>query len=110
MFTYHSHEDRTGWAIVQHEGKFPTYISHNVVCRVRSPVPQGSVSLDDEVDLSGDFAQRVLLLQHRKVLDRALEQAVHVVHDTKQPTNRQRIRLKIRNDREKEEEKTDEQK
>lgn len=96
--TYSSHEDRTGRAIVQHKCKFAIEVSHDLVCRVRSPVPQGSVGLDDEVDLSSTFAQPVLLLQHSHVLDRALEQAEYVVHNTEQPTNENdSVEEKIRN-------------
>ena len=86
IFTYSSHEYRTGRAIIQHKREFPLQISDDLICRVRSPVPQGSVSLDDEVDLGRAFAQPVLLLQHGDVLDRALEYAEYVVDDTEQPT------------------------
>jgi hypothetical protein len=80
------HEDGVVGAIVEHERELAVDVSDDLIRRVRSPVSQCPVSLDDDVDLGGALVvQPVLLLQHRDVLDRALEQAEYLVRRREQP-------------------------
>lgn len=83
-FTHSSNECSLGHAVIENECKFSTEISHDLVRRIRPPVPQGLVGFYDDGDFVGSLVQPVLLLQERNVLDAPLKQAKYVVHNSKQ--------------------------
>ena len=83
--TYSGNEGGLWQRVVQDECELSTKISHDLAGRNGTPVPQGSVGLDEDGHLVGSLAQAVVLLQVCNVLNVPLEQAEDVIHSTKQP-------------------------
>lgn len=60
-------------------------ISHNLISRVRTPVPQCPVCLNNNDHLICSLVQPILLFQMRHVLNVALKQAEYIIHNGEQP-------------------------
>lgn len=84
--TNHSSEYRLGGVVIQYERKLPIDVSHNMVSRIRTSVPQGSVSLYYNANFISCLCQPILLLQGSYVLNMPLEQAENVIHDREKPS------------------------
>ena len=83
--TYSGNEGGLWQRVVQDECELSTKISHDLAGRNGTPVPQGSVGLDEDSHLIRSLAQAVVLLQVCNVLNVPLEQAEDVIHSAKQP-------------------------
>lgn len=82
---YSSNEGGLRQGVVQDKCELSTEISDNLAGRDGTPVPQGSVSLDEDSHLICGLAQAIVLFQVGNVLNVPLEQAEDVIHSTKQP-------------------------
>nr|GMD77293.1 meiotic recombination protein DMC1 homolog [Ipomoea batatas] len=73
------------------EGKLSMKISHNLISRVRTPVPQRPVCLNDNDHLICSLVQPILLFQMRHVLNVALKQAEYIIHNGEQPNRENKL-------------------
>jgi hypothetical protein len=78
-------EERVGGRVEEHEGVGAGELREHEAGRVRRPVPQRLVGLDDQEHLVGALGQPVLLAQPPQVVQHPLEQAEHLVLRRERP-------------------------
>lgn len=76
-------------AVIENKCEFSKEISHNLICGVRTSIPQSSVSFDNYDHFICSFVQSILLFKMRYILNVALKQAEYVVHYRKQSTRKE---------------------